>query len=225
MASRPGMSPQLQAAWEGLARGVMPNPEQFTVRDLSLWHRQNIGTAAPTRLSWFNVAGASNVSNMPQASVLPNETAAYITNIRVHLARGYQVDGTAEADGLAYQADIDPLNVASDYDLLMSYGHFVLSINGREYVNRHGLYHFPSGGGVYVSAAHATTASTVTYSLAVPSNGFPDARNKASIPAPIPLPPGKGIECTTAWNIGPTLKDAYVLKVELEGIQIFPANN
>lgn len=224
MASRPGLSPQLEQAWQGLAKGVMPSDQLFTVRDLHLWHRQNFGTSVSARTSWFNVVASPHVTNMPQAGSLPNETAAWITNIRVHVARGYQVDGTAEADGLAYQADIDPLVVASDMDLLLSYGQLILSINGREFVNRHGLYHFPAGGGVSASLAHATTASTVTYSLAIPNNGFPDHRNNAGLPAPIPLAPGSNIECVVAYNVAPTLKDTYVMKVELEGVQVFPAN-
>jgi len=219
------MSSALQSAWEGLLKGQIPDLNRFTVTKKSLWHRQDVGTALSASYNWFNTAASPYVTNMPQASSLPNEQAMWITGIRIHVARGYDTSGTAQADGLPNQIDADPAAVANDLDLLLSYGQFKLSIAGREYIDAFGLYQFPSGGGVYMDGVAATTATTVTYIDLHPNNGFPDARNLYQLPVPIPLVPGKNISCTTGWNIGPTLKDTYSMCVALDGVFVYPANN
>lgn len=225
MSAFPGMSAELYGAWQGLKAGTVPPETKFTTTRASLWHRKNVGTALSGSYNFFNVASAPFTTNMPQAGSLPNERAMWINTIRVHVARGYEYDGTAAADVLPNQTDADPLAAANDLDLLLSYGHFTLKINGRTYVDMFGLYNFPAGGGVYVDGVAATTASTVTYIDVHPNNGFPDARNMYVHPVPIPLPPGQNIECTIGYNIAPTLKDTYVVTVNLDGMMIYPANN
>lgn len=203
-----------------VGNGPMPLPtfwKDLHMRSESYFNRLNITNCNQT-LTFFQSSYSDYVTNLPQPGYIPGDHAMWLTSLAFTIQRGYQVDGTAEADGEPFQTDTDPSTVAADMQAIIENGLVELKIGSVIVARRFGLHHFPAGGGVNaaVSVANNTAAPTINH-IAMTTNGAPSQQNKHRFTPPQSIFPNDQILLTVKWPFSRTLKDNYVIQADIEG--------
>jgi hypothetical protein len=219
------MQETFQGTFENVGRalqkaGPMPLPtDQFTIKRHRFYHRQAYTTAATVALTFFNVAQADYVCNMPGNGQLPNDTGFWCTGVHVGFITGITAAGAVDAAGIEIDDTEGPMTLASQVIPLIKTGSLTLKIGEKVVVDKvYGLHLFPEGGGVEVDAAACTTDATSNAWSTVLRNGQAFSNNGWPIEPAYPFMPGRTIRAELNWQAAHTITTAILnIVVSLDG--------
>lgn len=242
-AAYPGLSPAMSQAFDLVMKGQQPDPNKFFTRRTKFYHRMDYATGGQAQLQFFNVAPSKWICNLPLQSQLAQEQAFKLEKIRIwpetgitaaatftRAAAGSMIGGVAAAaTGVATIST--QITVAEELRTIFLGGAFTLRVGDKNVVDAmYSLNSFPQGGGMKLDGGFGVDSNSSTtgfnYDAAlVLNNGDASVSNTYDLKPAYPILPGKTIYGLMEWQAALAVTTAFVVRVELDGVLVSPANN
>lgn len=242
-AAYPGLSQAMSAAADLVMKKQQPDPNRFHTRRHKFYHRVDYVTGGQASLSFFNVAPAKWICNLPLQGNLAQEQFFRLDAVRVwaetgitaaatytRAAAGANIAGSAAAATGVTTTQVQLAN-AEELRTIFQGGMLTVNIGDKKPLDQiYSLNSFPQGGGSDVAAALAAASNSATTAFnyeasVVVNNGSPSVANVYSLNPPFPVLPGKVISATMEWQAALAITTAAIIRVELDGVLCSPANN
>lgn len=243
--SWPGLSGAGSAAAQMVMAGKLPDPNKWNVRRHKFFHRVDYAAAGQTSIQLFsNVSPSKFICNLPVQGSLPAETFFKLEAVRVTPETGVTsasnnaaTTNAATTDAVnghqsisraaTAQSTVDTVaGVIEDLRQVFAQGILTIKCGDRKIVDEvYGLHNFPSGSQVTVDGSYGgTTTANSNRETMLFQNGDPRNDNAWKLTPAFPILPQKQISGLLEWQAAFAVNDAFVLRVELEGVLLTPAN-
>lgn len=239
----PGLSVPGTAAANDVMNGRLPDPNRWRVRRHKFYHRVDYAAAGATSIQLFNVAPSDFICNMPAQGQLGAEQFFKTMAIRIVPETGItsaangatttNAVGTDAANGHQSTTRTSALTtvdtvagVLEDLRQVFAAGSLTIKYGDQPVVDaQFGLHNFPAGSMPTADLAYsAGQAANTTLLSAIFKNGEASNTNGWFLTPAVPLLPQKPVRGELRWQTAVAVSDAFVLRIELEGILLTPAN-
>lgn len=243
-ATWPGLSPEGTQAAQQVMAGRIPNPNRWRTRKHKFYHRIDYPAAGAVSLSLFNVQPTDFICNLPVSQQLGAEQFFKATCVRIVPETGITSasNGTLLSNAAAqtaannhqstYRTALPATNdsvpqMIEDLRQVFSAGALTIKVGDQPLVdNQVGLHNFPAGSMPFASGAYAgTTTANTTFLTMLFNNGDPSNLNGWFLSPAVPILPQKRISGSINFQTAVPVSQAFVLRVEIEGTLLVPANN